>query len=120
MYFPPLCLQMILERRANQGLLRLIQSKDTGCVSSREKPSVKECGEKGPVAGNGDGDVNHEEKPQHEKTDGKNHMPSHPGVTKPEPANVSTEAAVERTSPSTSHRVGKLTYNPITHAPSRF
>lgn len=111
---------MILERRTNQGLLRLIQSKDPGCVGGRERPGVKDSGEKGPVAGVGDGDVSHEEKPQHEKTDEKNHMPSHAGVTKPEPANVSTEAAVERTSPSTSHRVGKLTYNPITHAPSMF
>ncbi|XP_022602710.1 mitogen-activated protein kinase 15 isoform X2 [Seriola dumerili] len=46
--------EMILERRTNQGMLRLIQPKDMGCVGSREKPSVKDNGEKGPAAVNGD------------------------------------------------------------------
>uniref|UniRef100_A0A8D3A7R3 Mitogen-activated protein kinase 15 n=1 Tax=Scophthalmus maximus TaxID=52904 RepID=A0A8D3A7R3_SCOMX len=53
--------------------------------------------EKGPVEVNGDGDV--EREPQDEKTDEKNHVPSHVSVTKPGPVNASTLPAVEKTSP---------------------
>nr|WRY74758.1 mitogen-activated protein kinase 15 [Rachycentron canadum] len=111
--------EMILERRTNQGMLRLIQPKDIGCVSSREKLVVKDNEEKGPVAVNGNGGGDHEERPQHEKTDEKN-MPSHMSITNPEPLSVSTKPAVETTSPLASPALGKLTYNPITHAPSYF
>lgn len=103
---------MILERRTNQGMLRL----DGGCFSTREKPSVKDKGEKGPVAANGDGDGDHKGKSQHEKTDEPNHVPSH--TTQPGPVNASTPPAVEKTSPLASPGMGKVTYNPITHAPS--
>lgn len=114
--FPFLYLQMMLERRTNQGMLRLIQPKGGGCVSSGEKPSVKDKVEKGPAAANGNVDDDHEGKTQHEKPDETNHVPSHTGVAKP--VNVSTPPAVEKTSPLTSPGLGKLTYNPITHAPS--
>ncbi|XP_039976782.1 mitogen-activated protein kinase 15 isoform X2 [Xiphias gladius] len=46
--------EMILERRINQGMLGLIQPKDIHCVSSREKPSLKDKGEKDRGAVNGD------------------------------------------------------------------
>ncbi|XP_039676391.1 mitogen-activated protein kinase 15 [Perca fluviatilis] len=110
--------EMILERRTNQGVLRLIHPKDGGCVSSIEKPHVKDKVEKDPVAVNGCGDRGG--KTQHEKTKETNDIPSHTGVTKPGPVNVSTPPAVEKTSPLSSPGLGKLTYNPITHAPNGF
>ncbi|TNN61431.1 Mitogen-activated protein kinase 15 [Liparis tanakae] len=105
--------EMILERRTNQGVLRL--PKDVGCVSSTEKPKVKDKVEKGAAAA--DGDKDHEGKTQHEET---NHEPSYTAVTKPGPVNISTPPAVEKTSPLSSPSLGKLTYNPITHAPNGF
>ncbi|XP_026155326.1 mitogen-activated protein kinase 15 [Mastacembelus armatus] len=111
--------EMILERRTNQGMLRLIQQKDGGGVSSREKPSLKDKAEKGPVAANGDADDDCEGKPpQSKRTDEANHVPSHTGITKPGPVNVSTPSAVEKTSPLANTGLGKVTYNPITHAPN--
>ncbi|XP_054461930.1 mitogen-activated protein kinase 15 [Anoplopoma fimbria] len=113
--------EMILERRTNQGVLKLIQPKDGGCVRSAEKPKVKDKVEKGTVAANGDED--HEGKAKQEKqekTEETNHEPSHTGVTKPGPVNVSTLPPVEKTSPLSSPCLGKLTYNPITHAPNGF
>lgn len=103
---------MMLERKTNQGMLRLVQPKDEGSVNSKDKAKRKENMERDPVAANGDGD--HEEKIQCEKTD----EPPHTGVTKPGPVNASTSPAVEKMSHSASPGLGKLTYNPITHAPS--
>ncbi|XP_073319191.1 mitogen-activated protein kinase 15 [Pagrus major] len=108
--------EMMLERRTNQGMLRLIQPKDGGCVSSGEKPKVKDIAERDQEAANGD----HEGKRQHKKADETNHVPSHTGVTKPVPVNVSTPPAVEKTSQIASPGLGKLTYNPITHVPNGF
>ncbi|XP_029370391.1 mitogen-activated protein kinase 15 [Echeneis naucrates] len=105
--------EMILERRTNQGTLRLVQPKDTVCANGREKPSVRDTEEKAPVAANVDGIDNHEQQPQREKNDEKK-GPLHMSTTNPEPLNVSTQPAVEKTS------LGKLTYNPITHAPNYF
>ncbi|XP_026204157.1 mitogen-activated protein kinase 15 [Anabas testudineus] len=105
--------EMILQSRTNQGMLRL----DGGFVSSREKPSVKEKGETVPVADNGNGDGDHKGKPQREKADETNRVPSQ--SSKPGPVNVSTPSAVEK-SPLASPGMGKLTYNPITHAPNGF
>lgn len=105
---------MILERRTNQGMLRLIQPKDGGC---EEKPSEK-CekeGEKRSAAASDGLEGNHEGKPQPKKTDETNHVPSHVGITKSGLVNAAPSAA-DKTSPLTSP--GKLTYNPITHAPS--
>ncbi|XP_029299783.1 mitogen-activated protein kinase 15 isoform X2 [Cottoperca gobio] len=111
--------EMILERRTNQGILKLIQPKDGGCVSHIERPNVKDKVEKGPMAASGDND--HEGKTQHEKTEETNHEPLHTAVTKPGPVNVSNPPAVEKTSPlSSPGGLGKLTYNPITHAPNGF
>nr|XP_020462535.1 mitogen-activated protein kinase 15 [Monopterus albus]XP_020462536.1 mitogen-activated protein kinase 15 [Monopterus albus] len=112
--------EMILERRNNQGMLRLIQPKDGDCAGSRDKPNVKDWEEKGPVAGSSDSNVNCEGKPQHKKTAETNHVPSDTGITKPGPTNVSTPPAVEKMSPLASPGVGKLTFNPITHAPNGF
>ncbi|TKS88418.1 Mitogen-activated protein kinase 15 [Collichthys lucidus] len=102
--------EMMLEKRTNQGMLRLPKDKDS--VSSSEKPTVKEKAEKGPVAVNCNVDIVHEEKTQHEKNDETN--------PKPGPLNVSTLSAVEKTNPLSSPGLGKLTYNPITHAPNCF
>ncbi|XP_042363159.1 mitogen-activated protein kinase 15 [Plectropomus leopardus] len=110
--------EMMLERRTNQGMLRLIQPKNGGCMSNTEKPNVKDRDEKRPVAANEDGD--HKRETQHEKTAEANHVPSHTGVIKPAPVNVSALPAVEKTSPLSSPGLGKLTYNPITHAPNGF
>ncbi|XP_023118756.2 mitogen-activated protein kinase 15 [Amphiprion ocellaris] len=105
--------EMILEKRMNPGMLRLIQPKDGGCISSKEKPSVKcDKAEKGTGAANSNQDDDHEGKPQHEKTDETNHLASHTGVSKP--------SAVEKTDPLASPGLGKITYNPITHAPNGF
>lgn len=104
---------MILERRTNQGILKL----NGGLDSCRVKPSVKDKGEKGPV-GVDSNDGADQGKPQQEKTDEPNHVPSHTGITKPGPVTVSNPSAVEKTSPLASPGLGKVTYNPITHAPS--
>lgn len=103
-----LYLQMMLDKRTNQSILRL----EGGCFSSREKDK----GEKGPVAANGEGDGDHKRKPQHERTEVPNHVPLHSNTLGP--GNVSTPPAVEKTSPLASPGMGKLTYNPITHVPS--
>ncbi|XP_038581042.1 mitogen-activated protein kinase 15 [Micropterus salmoides] len=110
--------EMMLERRTNQGMLRLIQPKGGGGGSGREKPNVKDKVEKCPVTVNGSGDCDHEGKTQHEKTDETNHVPSPTGVTNPGPVNASTPPAVENPVPTPG--LGKLTYNPITHAPNGF
>ncbi|XP_062266185.1 mitogen-activated protein kinase 15 isoform X3 [Platichthys flesus] len=111
--------EMMVERRTNQGMLRLIQPKDRECVSSRERPGVNDKVEKGPVAVNGDGHGDNEGKPLHEKSDEEKQVPSEAGVAKPEPVNVSTQPAAEK-SPLSSPALGKPTYNPITHAPNGY
>ncbi|XP_034561451.1 mitogen-activated protein kinase 15 isoform X2 [Notolabrus celidotus] len=100
--------EMMLERRTNQGVLRLIQPKDEG--SSGHKPSVKDKAEKCPEVANGN----------QEKTTETKHLLSQTGVAKPGPVNASIPPAVEKTSPLGSPSLGKLTYNPITHAPNGF
>ncbi|XP_074542810.1 mitogen-activated protein kinase 15 [Halichoeres trimaculatus] len=105
--------EMMLERRTNQGILKLIPSKDGGCVSSGEKPSVKDEAEKCPEAANGNKD-------QDENTNETNNLHSPTGVTKPGPMHASILPAVEKTNPLGSPGLGKLTYNPITHAPNGF
>ncbi|XP_070702260.1 mitogen-activated protein kinase 15 [Pempheris klunzingeri] len=107
--------EMMLERRTNQGMVKLIQPKDRGCVSSGEKHSVKDKVEKGPGAVKSSDDDDNEGKMQHEKTE-TSHVPSHTGITKP--VNVPAPPAVE--SPLASPDLGKVTYNPITHAPNGF
>lgn len=110
-----LSLQMILERRTNQGMLRLIQPKDTYCISSREKPSVKDSEERPHVTMNGDDNSDKDEKLQHDKNEEKN-----PVSLKHGPVNVPSQPSVEKTSPLESPGLRKTTYNPITHATSMF
>ncbi|XP_039876001.1 mitogen-activated protein kinase 15 [Simochromis diagramma] len=113
--------EMILERRTNQGMLRLIQPKEGSCVSSSEKPSVKcDKGVKSQVAANSIRDGDDERKPKPEKTDETTHAPPRTGVGKTEAVNASTPPAAEKTSPLAGPGIGKLTYNPITHAPNVF
>lgn len=110
---------MILERRTNQGILKLIPPKEGGCVSDREKPSVTcDKGEKSQVAANSNKDGDNERKPQHVKTNETSNVPPSKGIGKPEAVNASTPPAAEKTSPLSGPGLGKLTYNPITHAPS--
>lgn len=113
--FPVLYLQMMLERRTNQGMLKLIQPKD--CV---EKSIVTYNVENGSVIVNGCGDVDHVEKTQCEKSNRTNNLSLHAGVPKPGPVNVTAPPALEKTSSSDGPLLGKVTYNPITHAPSMF
>uniref|UniRef100_A0A3P8Q727 Mitogen-activated protein kinase 15 n=1 Tax=Astatotilapia calliptera TaxID=8154 RepID=A0A3P8Q727_ASTCA len=96
--------EMILERRTNQGMLRLIQPKE-GSLKSQ-------------VAANSIRDGDDERKPKPEKTDETTHAPPCTGVGKTEAVNASTPPAAEKTSPLAGPGIGKLTYNPITHAPS--
>lgn len=93
--------------------------KAAACVSSQGKPEVK-CDEeeKGPVAVNSQRDGSHEGKPQHEQTDETSHTPSCTDVTKPGAANASAPS-LEKTSSLPGPGLGKITYNPITHAPSK-
>lgn len=99
-------------------MLRLIQPKDGGCVTSEEKPSVADKVENVPVTANGNKDADHEGKTPHEQTEETNNVPSHAGITKYGPGNVSAPSAMARTSQLVNPVLGKLTYNPITHAPS--
>lgn len=98
-------LQMILERRTNQSMLELIQTKDS---SSGENPSATDKEGSGSAAANGNIDNDLEEKVHHK----------HMSIPKAGPIHVSTPPAVERMSPLVGPGLGKLTYNPITHAPS--
>lgn len=95
-------------------MLRLIQPKDGGCATSGR--SVTEGN--GSLARNGNGDGDHEGKTQQAKTDDANNVPVQSSVTKPGPVNVLTSPSGERTSLHVNPAMGKLTYNPITHAPS--
>ncbi|XP_069032025.1 mitogen-activated protein kinase 15 [Embiotoca jacksoni] len=114
--------EMMLERRTNQGRLKMILPQNRGCVSSQEKTIVKcDNEEKGPPAANSNGDGNHERNPPHEKMDETNHVPSHTDVSKLGPVNASSSPAVEKMSLSSASPVlGKLMYNPITHVPNGF
>lgn len=91
----------MLERRTNQNMLTLVQPKDG---SRGDKPGATDKEGNGSAAANETTDDDLEEK-VHER---------HTPVPKP----VSTPPAVERMSPSAGPGLGKLTYNPITHAPS--
>lgn len=107
-------LQMMLEKRTNQGILRLIQPREGGCGTTQR--SLTE--ENDPVARNRNGDGGHEVETRPAKVDEANDTSGQLDTTKAEPVNVSTPLAVGKTSPHVNQAVGKLTYNPITHAPS--
>lgn len=98
----------MLERRTNQSMLKLIQPNLGSRVSRGEKPSEKDQEGNSSAAANENADSEPEEQ-THQK---------HPSVPKPGPTHVSTPPAVERMSPTVGPGLGKLTYNPITHAPS--
>lgn len=113
--------EMMLECRTNQGMATLVQPKGEGSASDSHKPSGKDRVEKCPVAANvGDEDGDPEGQAQPEKTDEKTLEPSHVGVSKPAPVIAPGGLAVERMSQPLSPALGKLAYNPITHAPSGF
>lgn len=99
---------MMLERRTNQSKLKLIQPKQSSRVSPREKSSATDEEGNGSAA-NENADIEPEEQIH----------PRHTFIPKPGPMHVSTPPAVERISPVVGPGLGKLTYNPITHAPSR-
>ncbi|KAM3858477.1 mitogen-activated protein kinase 15 [Diretmus argenteus] len=123
--------EMMLEKRTNQRMPRPIQPEQSdrtgpGSSESGSGPAHdgdvngKDKGEKDQVAVNGDGSGDHEGETQHEKTDKTNHLPLHTGISKPQPMNASSQPTVEKTSPTASPVMGRLTYNPITHAPNGF
>lgn len=105
--------EMMMERKTNQGALRLIQPKDEGCFRNEEKPAVKnktERGQEEPDADRGD----------NEKITETNQLPSQAGVPKSGHLNASVQPVVEKTSPSDHSDLGKVTYNPITHVQNGF
>lgn len=104
----------MLEKRTSQGILRLIQPKEGGCDVTQR--SLEE--ENDPVARNRNGDGGHEVATQPSKVDETVDTSEQLGFAKTNPVVVSTPLAVEKTSPHINPAVGKLTYNPITHAPS--
>lgn len=104
----------MLEKRTNQGILRLIQPKEGGCETTRRSSTE----ENDPVARNRNGDGGHVVEARPAKVDEANDTSEQLGITKAEPVTVSTPLAAGRTSPHVNPAVGKLTYNPITHAPS--
>lgn len=110
--------EMILERRTNQGMLRLTQLKDEGGVSSGDKTKGKEKVDRGPVTANVGQNGETEARPQHETTDETDQQLSHAGIGKP--GLVSTPPAVDKMNPLAKPDFGKLTYNPITHAANVF
>ncbi|KAK6327814.1 hypothetical protein J4Q44_G00034600 [Coregonus suidteri] len=118
--------EMILEKRTTRRMPRHVQPRPrkkeepvsrsgSGCDSGdygRESPTGKDNGgpEPVPVAGDGGGDLG--VKSPHDKTE---HQAARPVITVPTPVPVSTQPALERTSPAASPIMGKTTYNPITH-----
>ncbi|XP_028316395.1 mitogen-activated protein kinase 15 [Gouania willdenowi] len=105
--------KMIVERRTKQGMLWRVPPKDRGGGSNRENPP---CDKKEPEPRDGD----HVRKPPLENTGQTNGELSHAVVNKPGATNVVTQPAVENTGLISSPGLGKLSYNPITHAPSGF
>uniref|UniRef100_A0A8C5DVA3 Mitogen-activated protein kinase 15 n=1 Tax=Gouania willdenowi TaxID=441366 RepID=A0A8C5DVA3_GOUWI len=104
--------KMIVERRTKQGMLWRVPPKDRGGGSNRENPP---CDKKEPEPRDGD----HVRKPPLENTGQTNGELSHAVVNKPGATNVVTQPAVENTGLISSPGLGKLSYNPITHAPSK-
>lgn len=104
----------MLEMRTNQGILRLIQPKEGGSDTTR-RPLAED---NDPVARNRNGDGGHEVETPPAKVDEANDTSGQSGFTKAEPVTVSTPPAAGKMSPHVNPAVGKLTYNPITHAPS--
>lgn len=108
--------EMMLEMRTNQGILRLIQPKEGGSDTTR-RPVAEE---NDPVATNRNGDGGHEVETRPAKADEANDTSGQSGFTKAEPVTVSTPPAAGKMGPHVNPAVGKLTYNPITHAPNAF
>lgn len=106
---------MILERRTQQGTLRLPNNK--ACGDSQEKPSSRKSDkeEESPAAAASN---NNERKTCNEETGETNHEPSHTEIAKTEAANASNPSTTEKTSPQPGYRLGKPAYNPITHVSS--
>lgn len=104
----------MLEKRTNQGILRLIQPKEGGCDTTQRSLA----GENVPVARNRSGDGGCEVETRRAQVDETNDTSGQLGMTKANPVVVSTPLAVEKPTPHVNPAVGKLTYNPITHAPS--
>lgn len=90
-------------------MLKLIQPEQSSRVSTGEKPSATDKEENSSAAATENAD-NEPEEQIHQR---------HTSIPKPGPICVSTPPAVERMSPIVGPGLGKLTYNPITHAPSR-
>ncbi|XP_032437734.1 mitogen-activated protein kinase 15 isoform X1 [Xiphophorus hellerii] len=109
--------EMILERRTQQGILRLPNNR--ACGDSQEKPSSRKSDkeEESPAAAASN---NNERKTCNEETGETNHEPSHTEIAKTEAANASNPSTTEKTSPQPGYRLGKPAYNPITHVSNGF
>lgn len=99
---------MMLERRTNESMLKLIQPRRSSRVSTEEKCSATDKEGNSSEAANESADNEPEEQIHQRQA----------SIPKAGPTHVSTPPAVERMSPTVGSGLGKLTYNPITHAPS--
>uniref|UniRef100_A0A3B3ZBE8 Mitogen-activated protein kinase 15 n=1 Tax=Periophthalmus magnuspinnatus TaxID=409849 RepID=A0A3B3ZBE8_9GOBI len=97
--------EMMLEQRNNQGMLKLVHPKSEPKVDDSSNPNGKTDKDLGESSCN---DTCENE--AHKETEKANKNP------KPGPMN---ESEAERTNKPLNPAVGKLTYNPITHAPRR-
>ncbi|XP_010871849.2 mitogen-activated protein kinase 15 [Esox lucius] len=119
--------EMILEKRTTRRMPRHVQPKPRkkdesalGCKSGdhgRQWPNEKdkERSEPVPLADDCGGDRG--VKNLHCKTE---HQAVHPVISVQAPAPVSTQPALEKTSPTANAVMGKTTYNPITHVANGF
>ncbi|XP_033831614.1 mitogen-activated protein kinase 15 [Periophthalmus magnuspinnatus] len=98
--------EMMLEQRNNQGMLKLVHPKSEPKVDDSSNPNGKTDKDLGESSCN---DTCENE--AHKETEKANKNP------KPGPIN---ESEAERTNKPLNPAVGKLTYNPITHAPNGY
>ncbi|XP_072303543.1 mitogen-activated protein kinase 15 [Eucyclogobius newberryi] len=101
--------EMILEQRNNQGMLKLVHPKSESKVSDSCKPNGKIDKKLGETS-------DYEAHKETKETDKNPNL----AVSKPGPMSVSNEPEAERINQPLSPAVGKLTYNPITHAPNGY
>ncbi|XP_037548895.1 mitogen-activated protein kinase 15 [Nematolebias whitei] len=100
--------EMILERRSNHGM------PNGGCSGNQESTSARcDQGDKSPGAASNHEDDNPKEKTQREQNKKTNRVASRPDVNK---TGVVNSSAAEKMSP----KVGKPTFNPITHVSNGF
>ncbi|XP_056438187.1 mitogen-activated protein kinase 15 [Gadus chalcogrammus] len=136
--------EMILERRTTRWLPKPTQPKQIETTSSgtaeagagsalgatvgagvkanptETNPAAEEKGEKEPVAIDGEGHSDPEEKSLDGNGDGASDVPAGSEVPKPRAPHVALQQTAPQASPTSAQETRQLTYNPITHAPNGF